>query len=395
MRPSRPHNGPPILIRVVVLTLIGFSLVMGWQMSGLRSESFGKRTGEPPWRDGVNQDPLPLIVWVSIAAIIAGVFVMRRWPWQGFAAAMAGMVFYAALGGFGLALVVPGVLALGELVRRFGLKESWPALVALPIVFWATSWNLPWLGLTSLTAWSNILTGMAWVLVPTLVMHLVSTRRTAVDQARQEELERVATAERLRMASEIHDVVGHSLSMISLQAGVALKVFDANPAQARASLETIRSSSKSALAEVRRTLAVFRGTDEASPLAPTPTLGGVASLVEQVRGTGTRVHLGGIPDTDDISPAAQTGAYRVVQEGLTNAIRHAPGQAVDVTIMRDATELVVRVTDDGSPTAEAVEGGGLRGMRERVSALGGRLSATATPNGFVVVAWIPVDGGDS
>ena len=196
------------------------------------------------------------------------------------------------------------------------------------------------------------------------------------------------------MARDIHDVVGHSLSMISLQSGVALHVLESDPAQVRASLEAIRESSRSSLAELRQTLGVFRKPDEGGPLVPTATLADVPALVESVRAGGREVGLLLAADASRGVPAAvQTVAYRVVQEGLTNVVRHAAGASAVVSIERRPEVLVVGVRDDGPARQAPVEGNGLRGMRERVEAVGGTLGIGVRPEGgLAVLATLPIGG---
>nr|NLI49881.1 sensor histidine kinase [Propionibacterium sp.] len=295
------------------------------------------------------------------------------------------VLYLLAHGPVAAAIVAPAVTMGGLLHRRPpGEWVGWAGL--LVPVFWAHAWTEPYLGLDDPSTYLTVLFGVAWVLIPALLLQSAGARRAAADAARAEELHRVAYEERLRVARDIHDVVGHSLSMISLQSGVALHVLDSNPEQARASLLAIRDAAKGSLAELRQTLSVFRRPND-DPLAPTPTLGDLPALVDSVRTGGRIVGLAVPPGLEGRVPSAlQTVAYRVVQESLTNVVRHAPRAGVAIALEEaDGPALVVRVLDDGPARAVPGEGNGLRGMRERVEAVGGRLSVGVRPGGGLAV----------
>lgn len=317
------------LLRPLITALV-VALTMSWAWRA-RLWVDGMDADSPPWRDmgpGMGPPPLEPLTGMAVATIaltVIGVMLTSRRPLPGYLVGAAGMLAFAVAGGPASGLLVPAlVLAIG-LLRSLGLHAAAPWWGLLPLTFWATWWDTPNLGLTDWRMWSKAMGLSVWVLVPTLFVALAMTRRQTRARERVEAIERAASDERLRLAREIHDVVGHSLSMISLQSGVALRVLDANPAQARASLEAIRSSSKDALAELRQTLGVFRG-DAETPFAPTPTIEAIARLVDEVRAGGVRVDLTPLPDTSRVSAASQAAAFRIVQESLTNAVRHAPGQ---------------------------------------------------------------------
>lgn len=215
--------------------------------------------------------------------------------------------------------------------------------------------------------------------------------RTAEEAARREDRQRIAVEqERVRIARELHDVLAHSLSSISVQAGVGLHLAGERPAAAVEALETIRTASRDALAEVRGVLGLLRGDDDA-PLAPEPDLDALLPLVEEVRRTGARIEL-----EDQLRPRPprpqQLALYRIAQESLTNARRHAPGAAVAIRIEADGDDAVVRVRDRSArgPAAAPVPGNGLTGMRERAEALHGRLDVVMHDDGLEVVARLPV-----
>jgi len=219
---------------------------------------------------------------------------------------------------------------------------------------------------------------------------------------RQEEAERVAraaTEEQLRMAQDLHDGVGHGLAVIAMQAGVALHVLDRDPDAARRSLEAIRETSTEALDALRAELSTLARSGSGSgsgpgsgPRTPRRGLADLAGLAERVRATGLAVDVR--RSGPEVPPAVDEAAYAIVQEALTNVLRHAGARRVAVDI--DAAEaLRLTVTDDGrgpSPHADgAGEGMGLRGMRERAEALGGRCSAgPGADGGFAVAVELPL-----
>jgi len=225
-----------------------------------------------------------------------------------------------------------------------------------------------------------------------LAVALRSRRETQAEQVR-----RAATEEQLRMAQDLHDGVGHGLAVIAMQAGVALHVLDQDPGAARRSLEAIRDTSRESLEALREELARLSAvTGEPAPRAPRNGLTDLAVLADRVRAAGVHVRLE--VDAGPVPADVDATAYVVVQEALTNVLRHAGASAADVRVRRTGEALEVVVTDDGSggvPAGDAVAdarpGLGVPGMRSRVEALGGSLEAGALPDrGFAVRAVIPL-----
>ncbi|GDY31148.1 two-component sensor histidine kinase [Gandjariella thermophila] len=243
----------------------------------------------------------------------------------------------------------------------------------------------PWLG--------GLLLGiLAVVAAGSAVRNRYSALR-ATRERFEAEARRRAEEERLRVAREVHDVVAHSLAMINVQAGVAAHVADRRPEQARQALLAIKEASRTALADLRATLGVLRSGEDR---APAPSLNRMAELLDQVRAAGLRVEVAGEPG--DLPAPVDVAGYRILQESLTNAVRHARG-ATTVTVRwsRAGDDLELAVRDDGQAAAVAPggTGSGLRGMRERAEALGGRLSAGPAPGGgFEVRAVLPL-GADT
>ena len=206
---------------------------------------------------------------------------------------------------------------------------------------------------------------------------------------------RRVTEERLRIAQELHDVVGHSMSVIAVQAGVGSHLIDAEPAKAKQALETISATSRSSLAEMRRLLGVLRGPDGAPTCGPSPSLADLPQLIDDVRGTGLPVSLRREGDPVLPNAAIELSAYRIVQEALTNVLRHSKEPtAVDVVLRSHGGALTVDIIDDGRATpphgSTPRTGYGLLGMRERVEMWGGELVAGPVPDGgFRVQARLP------
>lgn len=195
-------------------------------------------------------------------------------------------------------------------------------------------------------------------------------------------------AERMQIARDLHDTIGHTLSVASLHAGVAAEATDA--AASRAALDQVRAASSEALQELRRTVKVLRADQLADP-APVLGLAAIDPLFEAARAAGLRVEVELSVPSDALSRSVEAVAYRIVQESLTNVLRHARARTVRVTARTAGGMLTLQIADDGGSTGPARgAGAGIRGMRERAELLGGSLSAHPAPGGFMVAAQIPV-----
>ncbi len=321
----------------------------------------------------------------------------------------------------------PAFLALGiafVTARLLGHRNAaWASLAAGYVL---TAWVAP--ALVEDGPWPNwgAVAGLAaWLLALGAVTELAYTwlqRSAERAQAEAEEARRRASEERLRIARELHDVLAHNISLINVRAGVALHLIDEQPTavsvdQVRPALAAIKDASKDALGELRSVLDVLR-QGEAAPLAPTAGLGDLGGLVERARGTGLDVAvevdgaLSGPPDRrpgaavpgDEPGAGAIGGlpagvdlaAFRIVQEALTNVVRHAHATRVTVRVRRGHDALELTVDDDGQGAATgagaaAAGGQGISGMRERALALGGSLEAGPRPGrGFRVRARLPL-----
>ncbi|MEU2828025.1 sensor histidine kinase [Streptomyces lavendulae] len=242
--------------------------------------------------------------------------------------------------------------------------------------------------------WTQELGVTAWVLAMLAVFELVRVRR---EQWSRERSERAAAArrradeERLRIARELHDVLAHGISVINVQAGVGLALLDTDPEQARTALTTIKAASKEALGEVRQVLDTLRAPG-AAPRAPAPGLDRLPELLEQAEAAGLTVTAAteGRPRT--LPPGADLAAFRILQEALTNVVRHSGSRTARIRLAWRPDGLELRVDDDGPATGDPAggSGNGLAGMRERAAALGGTIEAGPRPDGgFRVIARLP------
>lgn len=275
-------------------------------------------------------------------------------------------------------------------------RAAWAAMGTLwaghvLVAHWLYQW-LPPSG-DSAVSWGEELVVATWVVAIAAVSELFRVRREQWVRERAERAEaarRRADEERLRIAQELHDVLAHSISVINVQAGVGLALLDSDPEQARTALTTIKAQSKEALGEVRQVLDTLRAPGDA-PRAPAPGLDRLPELVEQAASAGLTVDVEGEPPR--LAPGTDLAAFRIVQEALTNVVRHSGSRRARVHLAHDADVLRLRVDDDGPATgAEAGgSGNGLAGMRERAAALGGTIEAGPRPDGgFRVLAVLPL-----
>jgi signal transduction histidine kinase len=219
-----------------------------------------------------------------------------------------------------------------------------------------------------------------------------------LEQARLDLADRAVNEERLRIARELHDVVAHTLSVVALHAGTGRMVAGDDPAAARDALATIETSTRTALVEMRRLLGVLRSGNGAQTdgpdLAPAPGLRDLDALVADVVRSGVAVEVRVEGERHAVPPGVDLSAYRIVQEALTNVIKHAPGARAAVVVRYEPHAVHVEVADDGPGRAPGSAGHGVIGMRERVTMHGGRLSVgPGAAGGFRVAATLPIGGG--
>jgi signal transduction histidine kinase len=220
----------------------------------------------------------------------------------------------------------------------------------------------------------------------------LEARAAELERERDERAKRAVSEERLRIAQDLHDVVAHSMGVIAVQAGVGAHVIDKDPAEAKKSLEAISLTSRTTLAEIRRMLGVLRD-DARAEYAPAPGLGDLERLVQQICDAGVDTHVTWQGTRADVPHGVDLTAYRIVQESLTNVLKHGgPDVHVDVTVRYEPEALAVEVVDDGRGVNGRANGGGhgLLGMRERVGVYGGSFEAgPSTRGGFRVAVRLP------
>ncbi len=219
-------------------------------------------------------------------------------------------------------------------------------------------------------------------------------RAERLEREKEEGTRRAAAEEKARIARELHDVIAHSVSVMVVQAAAAGDVFEKQPERAREALSSIEESGRSALTELRRLLGIVR-SDEHSSREPQPGLAALEELVEQIRATGLEVELKREGELGELPAGVDLSAYRIVQEALTNTLKHAQATRARVRLGRSKEELTIEVADDGAgPVEESTNGHGLIGMQERVALLAGVLEAgPGESGGFVVKARFPLEQG--
>jgi signal transduction histidine kinase len=239
----------------------------------------------------------------------------------------------------------------------------------------------------------------AWALVILGAGEILRVRRertVAAWHARAETERRQANEERLLIARELHDTVAHHMSLINVQAGVALHLVDRRPEQAQTALAVIKDASKEALTELRALVGVLRDETEAAPRTPAHMLGSLDDLVARSSHAGLTVRKRVDGDVRPLPAAVELAAFRIVQEAITNVVRHSGARSADIALNYGADVLTVQVADDGTggPRAGSLaEGSGIRGMRERAAALRGTLTLSAAPSGGLrLVATLPLEG---
>jgi signal transduction histidine kinase len=333
--------------------------------------------------------PIRLLDTAGAVLLLAGpaALVVRRWhPPAVYAGVAALLVTYLALGyPFG-PVPLAAVVALATTVTSGHRAAAYTVTaVAFPAIVLVHVLLRPELGfpLTGASGW------LAWVAAFIAVMELWRARRERREQARAAAAEaerRRGSEERLRMARDLHDSLGHHISLINVQAGVALYLMDDDPEQARSALAAIKKSSRDLLREMRATLGVLRGVDEEPPQHPVAGLARLDELVDATRAAGLPVTVEVDGDPRELPPSVDAAAYRIIQEALTNARKHAGPASASVHLTYTEDGILMRIDDDGAgPGGRLADAGsgsnGLPGMRERTAALGGTLSAGPRPGG--------------
>ena len=312
---------------------------------------------------------------------------------------MASLVEFVAVGspeGFGVS--VAPLIATYTVGNRLEWRRSWVGLVLSVAI------GVAWAAFDPMNVTAvHRLGSLVWVtpfIIAWLLGTVVRVSRLNAEERRINREQRAAQAvaeERTRIARELHDVIGHSVSVMTVQASAVRRMLLPDQMTERQALETVEAVGREALSEMRRMVGVLRRPDAGTELEPPPGLGQVDRLAEEFRSSGLPVSVSVTGAVRELPPGLDLTAYRLVQEGLTNTLRHArnpAGAEVAIDFSADRVELAVR--DDGQPVAPPVPpaeaGNGLLGMRERVAVYGGSLSARGRPEGgFELVATLPLD----
>ncbi|WP_338775913.1 sensor histidine kinase [Streptomyces sp. DG1A-41] len=388
-----------------------------WRHGPVRWDRWGEGEHAPrwPWRStvvltvfvlvgshfaahGQEGERAALDPFARVLLLLAGALLLwrKRYPVAVvFGTAGAVMLYLGAGYPYGPVFLTVALACFGAIVAG----HRWAAWAAMGTL-WAghvlvAHWLYRWLPPSgdSAVSWGEELVVATWVVAIAAVSELFRIRREQWARERAERAEaarRRADEERLRIARELHDVLAHSISVINVQAGVGLALLDSDPEQARTALTTIKAKSKEALGEVRQVLDTLRAPGDA-PRAPAPGLDRLPELVEQAASAGLTVDVEGEPPR--LAPGTDLAAFRIVQEALTNVVRHSNSRHARVHLAHDSGALRLRVDDDGPATGADAggSGNGLAGMRERATALGGTIEAGPRPDGgFRVLAVLPL-----
>ena len=366
---------------------VGVAVVVGLVLAGSIAEAYPAHHYA-----GLHLRHHPFPALFAVLVVPAALLWWRRsYPVAVYLATVAGAAWWAASGEvYGAALVM-------VLVALYALAVSgqrWPVVAELgaggTLVIWLAGglggpWG--WWGGPQLDMWAEMVAAGAvggYVSARHRWAHSEQLRREQLERARAEEIRQQVTAERLRIARELHDVVAHSMAMINVQATAASTLVGTDPAGVTDSLQAIRSASKDGLRELRSILDVLRQVDEPQLAVPLPDGHGLQALAEAARAAGVRLGFHCDADLQAAAPGTALAVHRIVQESLTNVVRHASGATAEVSVTGGRGRILVDVVDDGgSGGAPFVEGtgSGLAGMAERARAIGGRLEAGPRPGG--------------
>jgi signal transduction histidine kinase len=355
------------------LVPLAWVLVLGSFFTNL-ADDHAAPSGYQPW----------LAAGLGLAAV-GGLLASLRWPLRGAAAT------FTAVTVFVVADVRDGPVYLSLAASAFLAAARVPVRQWLRVVAVGTLAVCAALLLRAVADYDNqrSLWQLAAVLAVTAAGAAIGTLTRSRAQAATDRVLAAAAQEQLRMAQELHDGVGHGLAVIAMQAGVGLHVLDQDPGAAGAALEAIRDTARESLDSLRAELATMSGGP--APRRPRHGVADLDELVDRVRTAGLSVELTGSPG--ELADPVDSVVYGVVQEGLTNVLRHADATSVSVRLDRSPERVAVTVEDDGRGTDAVADGTGLglRGMRERVLALGGDFSAGPRPaGGFAVSAVLPL-----
>ncbi len=336
--------------------------------------------------------PLGALAWVLLAAGPVALVARRRHPVPVLWVNLAGTLPWSSATGWAHISFVIAFFVAATAGKRY---SAW---LALAINFVWIIWLAPLIYGYANPPLNDALLLAGWALAVAIAAEAYrfrAERAAATRASRQIDQRRHQSEERLRVARDLHDVIGHNISLINVQASMGLDLIDSQPEQARAALSAIKSASKEALQELRTMLTTLRRDDDVAPRSPAPGLDRLPELIELTRAAGLSVEVEVAGKAPPLPAAVQLAAYRIIQESLTNVARHAGRARVTVRVTYDDANVHVQIDDDGTALSERAAaigtGSGITGMRERATALGGDLSAGfRRGGGFRVSARLPV-----
>jgi signal transduction histidine kinase len=341
---------------------------------------------------------------VTIIVVGAALLFRRQHPYVTLGIVIAGLATYTVANFAGGPVYLAPLVPLYTIAQRGDRRRTWTAVVAtiallLPFALVGDRWEQNFVYFLAFAGWVGgaVFLGTAHFSRRAYLAEL-EQRARYLEESREEEARRRVAEERLRIARDLHDVIAHGIATIHMQSGAALHVLERHPEQAAPALAAIKQLSKQTLDELRMTVGVLRD-DEELPLAPTPGLEQLGALIDNARGAGITINVDCDSRPASVPAAVDVAAYRIVQEALTNVMRHAGANATaSVTVRHTADEVTVEVVDDGRGAASAVDahdggGHGIAGMSERAVTVGGSVVAGPQPGGgFRVLARLPLAG---
>lgn len=345
------------------------------------------------------------LAYALIVALGAPMLVRRQRPALALAVTVGVLVVYYALGYSAVGFAVPLAPALFSVAEAGRWRSG--AMAGLLVLTVATWWRLydenedrVIVGYDLATTLAVMAAVLAWgdaVRSRREWQRELARRMAAADVEREREAERRVADERLRIARDVHDVMGHTVTVISIQADVAREALHDDLRTARGAIDTIRRTSRQALSDLRAVMGLLRGdpgepqSEEADATGPTPGLAQLARLVAAARTEQLDADLRVEGEPFPLPSPVDTTAHRVVQEALTNVIRHADASVVEVVVRYLDRSVEIEITDDGHGAPPTTDGFGLHGMQQRVHLLGGQITAAnQRAGGFAVRAVLPL-----
>lgn len=375
-----------------------------WRIDAAVAAGTALVTGLDVWWSAPGTREADILSYGLLVIAVLAVLLRHRGPLAATLVCAAVLTAWTVLGHRGELLNLPTMVALFTVATDGARRRT--VWVGVAAVAWSA--GLGWF----VDGWSTApMSELVWPAAALLLGEAVRSgrelrreyaeREAHAAHAREREARDRVRHERLRIAHEVHDVVAHTMAAVNVQMSVAVAAFDQQPAAARQALVQARTASRDAMTELRAALALLRddasdGPAARAPSAPPPRLDQLGDLLDPARAAGVDITLAGEVTGEEMPAVVEVAAYRIVQEALTNVVRHARASTATVTVIEDGTTVTVDVRDDGigAQTRASLGGHGLAGMAERAAALGGRVEAgPLAGGGFRVHAVLPLRGG--